>query len=413
LYSSSLSSANPLLSICIITRNEEQFIAGCLQSVLPIADEIIVVDSFSTDSTHSICLKHGVSFYSRKWTNDYSAARNYAIEKAKGKWILFLDADERVTGARQLLAILKKEKSKQTGAFLMERKDVFLHRENHKIDYYPVGIIRLFRNQSDIRFSYKIHEQLNKPLFEQGYKVKILPTSKLTHLVSDSSPAFLDKKQTYYLKLLNQSLKETKEEPWLLYQKAKTLWYFNKPGEASKIFDKLAIGKLFPLDIRTSSYNNRAILYMQEGEYKQALRALAKSIALIDGQSMAYFIGFNIRYEMQQFKRAIAEIQKVKTTICRCKWQQIIPGDLYCYPEIKSFKIGCCYLAAGDLKKAKFWFSKGLLANPQSADNHYGLSIVQYQAGTTKLALSSIRRCLKYNPEWIQAKQMQHFLKNV
>jgi glycosyltransferase involved in cell wall biosynthesis len=412
LYFFALISTAPFLSVCIITRNEEQFIEDCLLSVKKIADQIIVVDSFSTDSTKSICLKHGVTFCSRKWTNDYSAARNYAISQATGKWILFLDADERLTGAEKMLRVLRKENSLKTGAFLMERKDVFLHRENKKIDHHPVGIVRLFRNQEDIRFRYKIHEQLNAVLLEKGYRVKILEESKLIHLVNESSPKALDRKQRYYLKLLNKSLEENKNEPWLLYQKAKTLWYLNDFRAAAKIFERLSERNSFPLDIRTSSYNNRAILYMQEGKYKEALLLLRKSISLIDGQSMAYFIGFNIRYEMNAFEKAIAEIQKVKTAVGRCKWQQIIPGDLYCYPEVKAFKTGCCYLALGKTQKALACFQKGLLYNPQSADNHYGSCIVHLQDGDRKMALSAIQRCLKYNPQWVQAKQMFQFAKS-
>ena len=149
----------PFLSVCIITKNEEKFIDGCISSILSIADEIVIVDSFSTDNTKQISKKFPVTYFERKWNGDYSAARNYAISKASGKWILFLDADERLTNGLTLISTLKKTTSDKIGGFLLERKDIYRHKDNSKITHYNVGIVRLFRNKPNIRFKYKIHEQ--------------------------------------------------------------------------------------------------------------------------------------------------------------------------------------------------------------------------------------------------------------
>ena len=81
------------LSVTIITFNEEKKIDRCLQSLTGVADEILVVDSFSTDRTEEICRKHGVSFFKNRF-DGYVAQKNFAMNKASFDHILSLDADE-------------------------------------------------------------------------------------------------------------------------------------------------------------------------------------------------------------------------------------------------------------------------------------------------------------------------------
>ncbi len=84
----------PRLSVCVIAKNEEQFLAQCLRSVKDAAAQIIVVDTGSTDRTVEIAKAHGAEVHSFAWCDDFSAARNAALERATGDWILILDADE-------------------------------------------------------------------------------------------------------------------------------------------------------------------------------------------------------------------------------------------------------------------------------------------------------------------------------
>jgi len=89
-----LESSNPTLSICIIVKDEEKNIGKCLRSIKPLADEMIVVDTGSTDRTKEIAKVFGAKVFEFEWTNSFSDARNYSISKASGDWILILDADE-------------------------------------------------------------------------------------------------------------------------------------------------------------------------------------------------------------------------------------------------------------------------------------------------------------------------------
>ncbi len=90
-------SNSPTLSLCMIAKNEEDNIERALMSVRPVVDEMIVVDTGSTDRTKEIAQALGANVYDFKWTNDFSAARNFSFSKASGRWILVLDADEAIS----------------------------------------------------------------------------------------------------------------------------------------------------------------------------------------------------------------------------------------------------------------------------------------------------------------------------
>ena len=88
----------PALSVVIITFNEERNIGRCLQSVKELADEIVVVDSYSTDRTGEICTAAGARFLQHTWQG-YSVTKNFAASQASHDWILPLDADEALSDA--------------------------------------------------------------------------------------------------------------------------------------------------------------------------------------------------------------------------------------------------------------------------------------------------------------------------
>lgn len=112
------------LSVTIITFNEEDNIKRCLDSIKEVANEIIVIDSGSTDKTVEIAKKYGAKVYERKFDN-YSNQKNYAAEKTTGDWILSLDADEEINS--ELAEEIKKAiKTTNYSAYSIPRKNIIL-----------------------------------------------------------------------------------------------------------------------------------------------------------------------------------------------------------------------------------------------------------------------------------------------
>lgn len=91
----------PLISLCMIVKDEADQIEACLGSVHSVVDEIIVVDTGSTDGTQELCRKYGAKVIEAPWENSFSKARNIGLKEARGEWVLWLDADERLEEADQ------------------------------------------------------------------------------------------------------------------------------------------------------------------------------------------------------------------------------------------------------------------------------------------------------------------------
>ncbi len=100
---------NPTLSLCMIVKNEEKFLPTCLESVKDHVDEIIIVDTGSTDRTVEIARRYGAKVYHHAWENSFSKARNYSLKYATCDWIMWLDADEEVDkeDAHKLREVIK------------------------------------------------------------------------------------------------------------------------------------------------------------------------------------------------------------------------------------------------------------------------------------------------------------------
>ena len=82
------------ISLVMIVKNEERSLEKCLRSAASLVDEMIIADTGSTDGTKAIAERMGARVWDYKWTNDFSAARNYALSHSSGDWNLILDADE-------------------------------------------------------------------------------------------------------------------------------------------------------------------------------------------------------------------------------------------------------------------------------------------------------------------------------
>ena len=149
------------LSVVLAAYNEASNIKDCLESVRGLADEIIVVDGHSTDQTRETAKKLGAKVF--KVTNKpiFHYNKQLAVDKARGRWVLQLDADERVTPelAREIKSIIKADRSKYTGYYL-PRKNWFLKRFLTKGGQYPDYVIRLFLNGKGHFPCESVHEQI-------------------------------------------------------------------------------------------------------------------------------------------------------------------------------------------------------------------------------------------------------------
>lgn len=146
------------ISQCMIVKNEENNIQRALQWGRGVVWEQIVVDTGSTDRTVQLAESMGARVFHFPWIDDFSAAKNYAIEKAQGEWIAFLDADEYLTpeGVEKVASLLEQLETTETDALMMSCVNLT---EDGTVG--TIGSqIRVFRNKPGIRYRRRIHEQL-------------------------------------------------------------------------------------------------------------------------------------------------------------------------------------------------------------------------------------------------------------
>ncbi len=145
-----------MISAVVLTKNEEKSILDCLES-LSWCDEIIIVDDNSEDRTVEISKKMGASVFVNDLDENFSAQRNFGLEKASGKWVLFVDADERIPKELRI-EIQTKIKNRDVDAYLIKRTDFIWGK---KLKYGETGNIYLMRlaRKNSGKWEGRVHEE--------------------------------------------------------------------------------------------------------------------------------------------------------------------------------------------------------------------------------------------------------------
>lgn len=152
---------SPKLSVCLIVKNEEKFLGQCLDSLRGLADQIVVMDTGSTDRTIEIAKAQGAEVHHFTWNDDFSAARNASLEHARGDWVLILDADEEFPSEQHAALKLDLE---NPNAIALRLPLVNRGQEAEGCSFVP----RLFRNAPGVYFTSRIHEQVFPSLVALG-----------------------------------------------------------------------------------------------------------------------------------------------------------------------------------------------------------------------------------------------------
>lgn len=204
------------LSLCLIVKNESWFLEKCLSAAREFVDEIVVVDTGSTDDTRAIAARFTDHVLHFEWRDHFADARNYAIDHASGDWIIVLDADEQIEPDhwRELRRLIA---DTDLDAFFLEQRN-YSHepasgdwvpiprRTPYTRDYKgyrPNPIARLFRNNGQIRYSGRVHEVIDRSLPEGRYDSLDIPI----HHHMDEDPAKPKReRQINYLRIIEQDL---------------------------------------------------------------------------------------------------------------------------------------------------------------------------------------------------------------
>ena len=284
------------LSLCIICKNEEQRIERCINSVKNYVDEMIVVDTGSTDKTIDIVKKLGAKVFEIEWEDDFSKARNYAISKAKGNWIIFLDADEYVIeeDRKYIRNYVIEAINKNSEGIMVEMINV----DSEKVQsiFRPV---RIFKRSPKIQYTGKIHELVLK----EGKQMKLLNFKEPLRLKHDGYSDEVKNEKNKINRNLGMLLKEyefNKESGNICYYLMETYYADGKLQEAYEFGHKVLEynnGNL--TGIKQITYSTLLQVYFDLKKTEKEMEKLYKDAV----QSDPVYPDFDFRYGYYWYKK--------------------------------------------------------------------------------------------------------------
>ena len=223
------------ISVCIITKNEEEHLPATLEAIKDMGFEIVIVDTGSTDQTKEIAGQYTNRIYDFKWCDDFSAARNFSLSKASNDWILVLDSDEVVISSD--MDQLRKLTSypEQIIATITRRN----HYESGGMDSIYTDRPERFFNKKAFHYEGSIHEQ-PRPL--RRYAIPKEGVEHDTGIVVDHvgyalDEAGLEEKKNRNVALLKSELKKNPNDPYIYFQLGQAYNGFDDK-EALKYYSK-------------------------------------------------------------------------------------------------------------------------------------------------------------------------------
>jgi len=355
---------HPLITLCMIVKNEAEHLATCLESVQAVVDEIIVVDTGSTDSTIHIARHYGANVISFPWTSDFAAARNVGITQAQGTWILVLDADEELDqGSKEQLKLC---------AMHLQYEGFFLRIHNHtgKEKSSPTAtvnpILRMFRNRPEHLFRGIIHEQIAASVTKHRPNAALHLSTVVIHHYGYADHTVIEKdKIQRNVTLLEIELHRSPNDPF--------------------------------------QHFNMAVEYMRLGEHQNALSHIHKSMELIvPDTSYGHLLH---KYEIR-CRYALGEVDEALNC---CNQAIVIHPD---YTDLFHVK-GAILFANRKLQEAKSVLMKAVELGPAPTHYHTETGLGTYlsynmlgqiseEVGHDLEAITWYTKSALFQPDWVQ-----------
>lgn len=325
------------ISLCMIVKNEEEVLDRCLKSICDIVDEIIIVDTGSTDNTRKIAEKYTDKIFEFQWINDFSAARNYSYSKATRDYILWLDADDIILKEDvEKFLKLKERLDEEVDLVMMKYNTGFDKDGNVTFSYYRE---RLSKRSNNYKWREPVHEYL-----EFGGNIiysDICITHKKEHLPVPG------RNLTIYKNLLS---KGRVLSPRGLYYYARELFDNEKYDEAIKYFNKFLNTEKGWVEDNINACFNLSVCYDIKNDKKNMLRILIKSFEYDTPRAdiccqIGYFYLKNSEYEKAIFwYKLAAEIRPELNSL------GFTSHDYFGY--IPNIQLCVCYDKLGNLEEA-------------------------------------------------------------
>jgi GT2 family glycosyltransferase/predicted Zn-dependent protease len=310
------------ISLCMIVKDEENDLVKCIQSVKPVVDEIIVVDTGSADRTKDIATALGAKVFEFSWKNDFSAARNFSISQARGDWILVLDADEVISPLDHTSLLgLTKAGSLKAGYSLVTRNylntlgvtqwtaNSGTYDEEAGNGWIPSEKVRLFPRDQRIHFENPVHE-LVEPSLERN-RIPIKKCNIAVHHYGKLNEKKEERKGEDYFLLGKKKLEKSSADIWSLRELAVQANILKRYEEAVELWHQII--RLQPN--LQEPYINLTSIYMNLGKFQEASATSQKAVEL-DPNCKEAVMNYSIaEFTLGNLKNVISALENLLSKI--------------------------------------------------------------------------------------------------
>lgn len=339
------------ISLCMIVKNEEDVLGRCLESVKQVVDEIIIVDTGSTDNTKDIAKKFTNKIFDFKWIDDFSAARNFAFEKATKDYIFWMDADDILLPEdKEKFLKLKKELTLDTDAVMMLYNTGFDEQGRTVFSYYRE---RLSKRSCNFKWQEPVHEYL-----QMGGKI-INATVGITH--AKNKEKISSRNLEIYENLIKRGEKLSSRGNYYYARELKDNERFE---DAIAMFSRFLESGLGWVEDNITACSELARCYKSINNSQKSLEALMHSFYYDTPRAeqccqIGYYFKEQNKYRQAAFWFDLAlKLDKPKDS-----WG-FFQED--CWGFIPNIECAVCFDKLGDYDKAEYYNDKAALYKPDS-----------------------------------------------
>lgn len=350
----------PLLSLCMIVKNEEQNLINCIQSVASIVDEIIIVDTGSGDHTIELAKQYATLVVQIPWNDNFAEARNISLEEASGKWILVLDADETLYAEDipKLKRLIQPDHSHE-GSFLqiINHKDQFI--DSHQ-EVFPA--LRLFRNRTNYRFSGAIHEQIAPSIPNE--KIIITDIRILHNGANDHNKNIARIKRN--IQLLEKELAKEPTNDFDRFNLGIEFMVLKDYEKAIEQFEYIPLSTVNKEMWLSRFYKTLAYCYIKMEYWEKADKVLAEGKKHFPDFPDLFFLEGMLLIAQDKYQVALYPLYTCLAIGETNNLEYISEKGMGTYKP--SFILGSIYENLNELKKAKIYYQNALQFNPKHLD---------------------------------------------
>lgn len=380
------------ISACLIVKNEEKQLDRCLRSLQGLVDEIVVVDTGSTDRTVEIAESYGAKLGYFEWINDFSAARNESLRLATGHWALWIDADEEVDPSS--ISMLREGLMRpHFGGYFIQIDNCL--GDGTTNDHYVHTPVRLFQRLDGVEFTLRIHEQVLPSLDRLGLVTATIEGAKLNHYGYTAAVMTEKNKLDRTISMLNREIEDAPQEPFHWFNLANALVVSGRWEEAAKAAEQ-AVG-LMADDAAYGSltYHLLCSALCDIGRPDKALERCQEAESRGMGSILIQYERVHALGKLNRFDEALEAADKCLTM----EWPTGLNGDYGIFTHKRHLLKAQILAQLGRFDESLELFDHALSVDPGLVVAVYGKGSVLLTLGRYHEALPELQKCFA-NPEY-------------